>query len=511
MKSTIIKGTVVLTLATLIIKILSASYRIPYQNFVGDIGYYVYQQAYPFYAVFLLLVTQGFPVVLSKLFIEAREKSLELEIYTRKYVKKILIVFSVFCFCSLFIFSKNLSYFMGDSYLSPVIRMISFVYLLLPFLAFKRGVYQSYYTFVPTAISQLVEQTIRVTIIILSAVILSSLGYSVYKVAEGAFLGAFIGGAFALVVLTSYTNKPNTTIKKSVISKRQQNKMRKNFYIYTFSIGTTCLLMVLFQLAESINLYKLLLINYSELEAKTLKGVYDRAWPLIQLGLVIATSLALNIIPVITSEKTKEKQLETICSAVKFTVMISLAASIGLIAIMKPTNMFLFTDTKGTLCLQVLALCIFFGSIIITLSSILQGLGDMFTCAIAIIIGFLLKILLNVWMVPHFGLLGAATTTVVLLATIAIYLYYVVNKKLEIQCLSITMWVKIIVITLIMGGSILYITNQLVVVGRLQHAVLAISCAIIGVIIFVVGILVSNVLTPKEREVLPLLNKIKRR
>lgn len=511
MKNTIIKGTIVLTLATLIVKILSAIYRIPYQNVVGDIGYYVYQQAYPFYAIFLLLVTQGFPVVLSKLLIEARDNSLELEMYTANYVKKMLIIFSLLCFSSLFIFSKHLSLLMGDSYLSPVIKMISFVYLLLPFLAYRRGITQSHYNFVPTAISQLVEQTIRVVVIILSAVILSSAGYSVYKVAEGAFLGAFIGGAFSLVVLSRYTNPLTSTTRELTISKQKKKQIRKKFYIYTFSIGTTCLLMIFFQLAESINLYRLLLENHSEMEAKILKGVYDRAWPLIQLGLVIATSLALNIIPVITSEKSKEKQLDTIRSAVKLTVIISLAASIGLIAIMKPTNMFLFTDMKGTMVLQVLALCIFFGSIIITLSSILQGLGDMYTSAVTILIGFILKVVLNSWIVPSFGLMGAAITTVILLAIMAGYLYYKVNRRLQIQCLSIVNWFKIIFISLLMGGIVFYITHLLEVVSRLQHALLAISCAVVGAVIYILGILVSNVLTPAEKQAIPIINKIKRR
>lgn len=511
MKNSIIKGTIVLTLATFIVKILSAIYRIPYQNIVGDIGYYVYQQAYPFYAIFLLLVTQGFPVVLSKLLIEAREKSLELERYTANYVKKMLIIISLLCFSSLFIFAKPLSSLMGDSYLSPVIRMISFVYLLLPFLAYRRGITQSYYNFVPTAISQLVEQTIRVMVIILSAVILSYAGYSVYKVAEGAFLGAFIGGAFSLVILSRYTNPLTTTTNSLTISKQEKQQIRKKFYIYTFSIGTTCLLMIFFQLAESINLYRLLLENYSSIDAKILKGVYDRAWPLIQLGLVIATSLALNIIPVITSEKSKAKQLHTIQSAVKFTVMISLAASIGLIAIMKPTNMFLFTDTKGTMELQVLALCIFFGSMIITLSSILQGLGDMYTSAITILIGFVLKVALNSFMVPSFGLVGAAITTVSLLAMMASYLYYQVNKRLNIQCLSIENWFKIILISLLMGGSVSYITHMLEVDSRLQHALLAISCAVVGAVLYIIGLLVSNILTPTEKQAIPIINKIKRR
>ena len=41
-------GVVVLTAALIVIKILSAVYRIPYQNILGDTGLYAYQQVYLF-------------------------------------------------------------------------------------------------------------------------------------------------------------------------------------------------------------------------------------------------------------------------------------------------------------------------------------------------------------------------------------------------------------------------------------------------------------------------------
>ena len=510
-RSTVIRGTVILTAAALLIKILSAIYRIPYQNFVGDIGYYVYQQVYPLYAIFLILVTQGFPVVLSKLYVEARAYSGELEIYTKKYVQKVLIVFGFVSFCLLFVLAKPLALGMGDVELAPVIKIISLVYLLLPFIALKRGAFQSEYNMVPTAISQIMEQTIRVVIIILSAVILSKLGYSVYTGAEGAFLGALSGGIVAFIVLTSYSNKTIATPTKEVVTKKQQKLMRRKFFVYTFSIGTTSLLIIWFQLADSINLYKILLETYSEVEAKTLKGIYDRAWPLIQLGLVIATSLALNMIPVVTSEQNKQRQEEKIKSAIKFTIMISLAAAVGLIVIMKPTNQFLFTNTEGTLVLQILVLSIFFGSAIIALSSILQGLGYMFIPVIAIISGFVFKVLLNMWMVPLLGMIGAAITTVSILAIIAVYLYFVLNRKLAIQCLSGLELFKILLTTLIMGLIVYFIQNQFIVTGRIENAILAIGSAIIGVVIYVVGIVLSNVFTKEEQKSIPFIKKITRR
>lgn len=62
----IIKGVALLSGVALLAKILSAAYRIPYQNLAGDLGYYVYQQVYPLYGIVVVLAMYGFPVVLSK-------------------------------------------------------------------------------------------------------------------------------------------------------------------------------------------------------------------------------------------------------------------------------------------------------------------------------------------------------------------------------------------------------------------------------------------------------------
>ena len=68
------RGAFILMLAALITKILSAFYRIPFQNIVGDIGFYIYQQVYPFYGIAIVLSTTGFPVVISKLYAEQKQK-----------------------------------------------------------------------------------------------------------------------------------------------------------------------------------------------------------------------------------------------------------------------------------------------------------------------------------------------------------------------------------------------------------------------------------------------------
>ncbi len=68
------RGAIILTIASFVTKVLSAFYRIPYQNIAGDIGFYIYQQIYPFYGFCLILATYGFPVIISKMVAERLER-----------------------------------------------------------------------------------------------------------------------------------------------------------------------------------------------------------------------------------------------------------------------------------------------------------------------------------------------------------------------------------------------------------------------------------------------------
>ena len=58
---TAFNGVVILTLALVIVKILSAIYRVPYQNVLGDQGLYAYQQIYPIVALGMILSMNAIP------------------------------------------------------------------------------------------------------------------------------------------------------------------------------------------------------------------------------------------------------------------------------------------------------------------------------------------------------------------------------------------------------------------------------------------------------------------
>ena len=60
------EGAFILTIASFIAKVLSAVYRVPFQNLVGDEGFYVYQQVYPIYGLAMTLALSGLPQFISR-------------------------------------------------------------------------------------------------------------------------------------------------------------------------------------------------------------------------------------------------------------------------------------------------------------------------------------------------------------------------------------------------------------------------------------------------------------
>ena len=57
-----------LTLALLVVKVLSAVYRVPYQNILGDEGLYAYQQVYPIVALGVILTMNAIPSAVTQVF-----------------------------------------------------------------------------------------------------------------------------------------------------------------------------------------------------------------------------------------------------------------------------------------------------------------------------------------------------------------------------------------------------------------------------------------------------------
>ncbi len=106
------QGAAILTVASFIAKVLSAVYRVPFQNLVGDEGFYVYQQVYPIYGIAMTLALSGLPQFISKIVAEQSEISGQKKVLQQLFP----FVFMVAGFCWAFFFfgSHEIAFMMGD-------------------------------------------------------------------------------------------------------------------------------------------------------------------------------------------------------------------------------------------------------------------------------------------------------------------------------------------------------------------------------------------------------------
>ncbi|WP_078543199.1 putative polysaccharide biosynthesis protein [Litchfieldia alkalitelluris] len=514
------EGAFILTIAGLIVKVLSAFYRIPYQNIAGDIGFYIYQQIYPLYGIALVLSTFGFPVVISKIIADRDDQN------DSDGIRKIIVI----SFCVLFIlgFSGFLSLYLGAQYISRVmgdpeleilIKVVSFSFLLLPGISVLRGFFQGKKTMTPTAISQVTEQLIRVITILTFSYLLLSGGYGEYIAGAGAIFGSVTGGFAAIFILIyfflSVKNKRESVQPKTKIT---SGMIVKQLLGQGFIICISGLILILVQLIDSFTLYSLLLDSGLEVNAaKAMKGVYDRGQPLIQLGTIVATSFSLTLVPLISSAKKRKDEMfihKNANFSLRVSLVVGLGASIGLASIIEPTNIMLFQDNNGSSVLLLLSFSILFTSIILTIVPILQGIGRPGISAVIVIGGLGLKWWLNTLFIPEFQSMGAAWATLITFFVIALFHVIALRRSIGGAILSFLLIVKMLSAAAIMALFIkgYYSLISFIFSDFVEHRWFAVFSSLSGVLIggtvYLIFILKTSIFTDEELSYIPMGDKL---
>ncbi|WP_227939123.1 putative polysaccharide biosynthesis protein [Alkalihalobacillus deserti] len=516
----VLKGIALLSGVALLAKILSAAYRIPYQNLSGDLGFYVYQQVYPLYGIIMVLAMYGFPVVLSKQRAELLASGKEEE--ARKIMSLFfygLLLFSAVAWFSLFTFAKGIAFMMGDIRLATPIRAMSYVVLLLPFLSVGRGFHQGEGDLIPTAVSHIAEQFMRVLFILGFTYVFVQLRFDAYTIGTGAAYGSVFGGIAGVLLLLFLTKARWVRQLVHPFDLNFLSMMKRNFALMKQSIFIciTALILVLFQLIDAFTVVRLLQKSSTiEIIAFEAKGVFDRSQPLLQLGTILTTTLTLALVPML-SKAVMEGHMALARKyqnlSYRLTILVGGAATVGLFVIIEPTNYLLFTDTTGTNVLRVMSLAILFSSLFTTISAVLQGYNYTYLPAIAVVLGVFIKFSSNFILIPIYGTLGAAWSTVLAVILMVAFLLLAFKKKKSLYLGFFSSYVPIICVLGGMGLLTFLWKNGLTSLfsgdSRELSAIIALSSAGFGGAIVAICLFTMPIFTEEEWGNIPKLNKVR--
>ncbi|UQS85009.1 oligosaccharide flippase family protein [Apilactobacillus apisilvae] len=507
----LMKGAMLLSIASLISKVLSAFYRVPFQNLVGNLGFYIYQQVYPIYGIGMTLALSGLPIFISRLIAEQSNDENK-----KALLRQILISLSIFgmiIFLILQLNSLNIAHLMGDAKLSIIIRAISWMFLFTPFLASLRGYFQAVLFMKPTAYSQVVEQIIRVAVILLAAYIGMHSGIDPYTVGKYSMLAVPIAEIFSLAVLLIYFKKWIGNLPK--IKLISYSNLTKQLFLEG---GTLCLLaslMVLLQLVDSFTVRKGLVISgLSMFDSQVSKGIYDRGQTLVQLGLVFATSFSSAILPSLSQayKKSDHKTFNNIANDIMHvSIFLTVAITAGMISLMPLINQLLFNSQTESHTISVYCLSILITTIITIYSSILQSIDQFKVAAISIGVGILFKFLTTEFLTAKIGIMGASFSTIFSLLIILILEICFANFKLKMNN-KMMFTIKLIVTTVIMMVVELILSDMIynylpMHSLRLKSLVSLLILIPIGAALFILIAKKLTILSDEEWKSVPIINR----
>lgn len=507
-KNNLLQGTWLMAFAAVFSKILSASYRIPLQNLVGDHGYYVYQQIYWIYGIFTVLSLTGLPLLISKIFINNTKEELAHNITD---VFWLLNYFSIGLIILLEIFAPNLARAMGDSQLTNELRLTALVYLFVPIEAVIRATYQSQLDVKISATSQIIEQVIRVTVIITIAILFTRNILGVYKMgalANSAAVLAAMGASLYLIFCYQKFVKTNELKLKWIPTFNK--KLSYRLLLEGGSIILVTAILVLFQLIDSMTIVpNLIKGGLGVVQAGVQKGIFDRAQPLAQLGIVVVTSFLAILVPANELDNGK-KEVPIITKMLHFCISFSVAETIGLIVLIKPINIMLFKDDKNSAAIAMFLVSVGLYSII----NILVALNkkNYYQRVIRfLLVSLIVKWGLNELLVRPLGLMGASLATVISLAILLLLLLLITDQRIKIALQNNHFISKMILISIGMLVAVklsMAFTEPFFSTGRLASLVIVFIGIIVGVIVFGYLTVKLNIFSKNELKTIPILKRI---
>jgi O-antigen/teichoic acid export membrane protein len=421
---TLLKGAALLGIAAIVSKLLGTLQKIPLQNIAGDEVFGIYNAVYPLYILILTLATAGLPIAVSKF---VAERVILGQYHEARRVLRIatwvLLGTGFVCFCLLFFAADWLAWLIGIKSSSGAIRSVSFALLLVPFMAALRGYFQGLHNMLPTAISQMFEQLIRVIVMVVLLVYFTRFSYNVETVAAGATFGSSAGAAAGCIIMLYYWRqevKNRHELNVIPLVSESASSIIIQFVRYALPICLGAIVLPILNLVDTFTMPRLLKsAGLDDAAAMHLFGIYNHGLPLVQLVSMIAISMSVALVPSIAEAKMKQ-QNQVIRNrtelALRLTWLVGLAASFGLAAAALPLNVMLYASAEGWQTISILAFTAVFSALNIVSGSILQGFGSVMAPARNLLIAAGIKIILNVLLMPIYGIQGAAISAVVAFA-----------------------------------------------------------------------------------------------
>lgn len=431
MSSKLLRGTFILTLGTFISKFLGLFYVIPFFALVGKEGTALYNYAYIPYTIFISIATAGIPASVSKFI--SKYNAIEEYSVGRKLFKSGIILMAISGVVSFLIlyFSAPLlaSMVITDEDLISrpedvvtVIRAVSFALLIIPVMSIIRGFFQGHQSMGPTAVSQVVEQLVRIGFVLVGAfIILKVLNGSLVTAVSTSVFAALIGGLGGLAVLLWYWRMRKPHLDELLLQdKRTVEVSTKGIYkeilLYSIPFVLVGIANPLFQFIDQLTFNRTMVeMGKSAIAEFAFSSLNFQSHKLVIIPVSLATAFSLTLVPAVTKsfiEKDQKSLNRQLNQTFQVLMYLTLPAAVGLSLLAEPMyTVFYEYDPLGSGILQAYAPVAILFALYAVSAAILQGIDQQRYNILSLLVGILIKLSLNIPLIKLFEAQGAILAT----------------------------------------------------------------------------------------------------
>lgn len=522
----LVKGAIILSVAGLIAKILSAFYRIPLTYLVGNEGLGYYSTVYPFYSILTAAAIVGIPNGVSKLVAE--------EVATGQYKKAdktfkdallltslIGAFVSIIMLCASNLIIQLLDWHEGSKY---VIWGLAVSPIFISVTGAIRGYFQGMQMMKPTAITQIIENLAKVIVGLALVVLLLKKGYSIPFAVGGAALGASAGFVISAIfmVICYRIKKKEFAVKiaqdKNRVIDLKYSQITKKILTLAIPVTIASAAYSIMNMIDSATMYKeLAQLGYNRTYAANTIGEIAKAFSIVNVPLTISLALSVSIVPAISeavAKKNKAELTSKINKGIKLALLLALPSATGLCILAKPIFQLLYPDILGYQYLQVLSICLIFMIVGQTLAGILQGISKQYIPLFSLGAAILIKIIINTQLVStQLEGIGAVIGSVVYYVVFVAINYLAIKLKVKFKMDIKNTLLKPIISIIIMGILVYFSYNKFVIITN-SNAISTLIAVAIGAMTYVMALLITRALTQDDLVAVPksekIINQLKR-
>lgn len=550
----LLSGAFILVVATVLVKVIGALFKIPLSMLIGEVGRGYFSTAYEIYTPLYSISMAGLPVAVSRLV--AKERSLG-HFRDVRMIRRV----SARLFLLMGVLGTVLLMLVAYPYTKFIVKYVENVYCVLaiaPSIFFcccmstYRGYYEGMQNMLPTAISEVIEVVGKLIVglgasyaLLKSQLARFEAGQPVFGAvretkedalaaiypyaATTAVLGVTSGTVLGLVYLIiRHRLKGDGITKAQLLSSPKPadgQTLAKIIVMTALPIAASSLVTNITNLIDAATIqarlqhavekapdviYSLYGVEFDEMKVadsqivKYIYGIYNEVLDFKNLVPTITMTLGISAIPVLSAAWANQKRRSikvAVESVIRVTMLISLPTGFGLAAVSYSLlDMFYpaATASIGSTILAVYGCTIFIFAVSSPITSMLQAIGRTDIPLKSLVVGAVIKIVLNCILIgnPHININGAPIASIACYLVVVIINLYSIIKITEVKINFGSVFIKPCICSAI-SAFVAFLTNLVFgkFLGSLGNTDSMLNGNTVALIIAVIAAVIAYVIT----------------